>query len=47
MIFFFFFFGAEYGHINSKSTINDVGGFPQKKKKMMLDVNEQTFEKYQ
>ena len=28
-----FFFGAEYGHINSKSTINDVGGFPQKKKK--------------
>ena len=44
-----FFFGAEYGHINSKSTINDVGGFPQKKKKkkMMLDVNEQTFEKYQ
>ena len=46
--FFFFFFGAEYGHINSKSTINDVGGFPQqKKKKMMWDVNEQTFEKYQ
>ena len=28
-----FFFGAEYGHINSKSTINDVGGFPQQTKK--------------